>query len=251
MSSHFLRAGLLSVAVVLSLLSVPVQALPILVAAQLTGDARPANPDLLFVDVTITSDTTSNVADWSIQVQSPAHPDAKLDEFYFNMTGAASLYGFNNFNPASWTVQSPGSPSGAGAGNATFMFEATDPPPGPKASITNFMTLSFEMFKNVGDFTLDDFLLAPLLTADAGSGQLGAHLQSLTRNADTCGSPNTCNTNSGFAFGDYHANDEQVPNTGIQVPEPGVLALMGMALLLMGCLRSGHRQPRPARLVTR
>lgn len=249
MSSHFLRASLFGTAIVMSILSGQTQALPILITAQLTGDIRPANPDLLFVNVTITSDTTSNVADWSIQIQSPAHPDSKLDQFYFNMAGPASLYSFNNFSPASWTVQSPGSPSGAGAGNATFMFDATDPPPGPKVNITNFMTLSFDMFKGAGDFTLNDFLLAPLLTADAGSGQLGAHLQSLTNDAETCGSPSRCTTNSGFAFGDYQANDVLVPNTSIQVPEPGVLVMMPMALLLMGWVRSTHRQPGNTRLV--
>jgi hypothetical protein len=75
--------------------------------------------------------------------------------------------------------------------------------------------------------TPDTFLLAPTAVSnDAGSGQLGAHLQSFNVVA-----PAT--EDSGFAFGNYvcvrDCDDVIVPP--FQIPEPSVPLLLGIGLL--------------------
>src|SRR3569832_1548154 len=81
------------------------QALPIQITTQLTGEPRPENPDYLVVDVTVTVDTTSILVSWLGDLNSPVHPDLKLHEFYFNVSGNAMDYSFSNFSPLSWTAQ--------------------------------------------------------------------------------------------------------------------------------------------------
>ena len=93
---------------VLAVASAGVFATPFTITAQLTGDARQAsgeNPENLVVDVTIVSDTTSNIASWTVDINSPLHPNIKLDEFYFNLVGSASDYSFSNFSPSDWRSQ--------------------------------------------------------------------------------------------------------------------------------------------------
>ena len=94
-------------ALALALMSQGAHAIPFSITSQLTGDIRPDSPDNLFINVTITGDTTSNVAFWTIDINSPLHPNAKLDEFYFNLTGLASDYVFSNFSPVDWPSVRP------------------------------------------------------------------------------------------------------------------------------------------------
>lgn len=213
-------------------LAMTASAVPIVIEAQLTGDIRPDNPDNLIVDVTITiDDATPDVASWVIDINSPDHPDIKLDEFYFNLGADASLFSFSGFDPTGWTVSSPATVQGAGG--ATFMFETLDPPGPPNAAdVTNTQNLTFTMtYTGAGDlFDLVEtiFTNAPTaLSNDAGSGQLGAHLQSLTVNSTTC--PQGGCSDSGFAFGDYDVDGGGGPPT--EVPEPSVLFLLGSGLL--------------------
>jgi len=197
------------------------QAIPFQITSQLTGDPRPENPDYLVVDVTVTGDTTSNLVSWLVDLNSPVHPDMKLHEFYFNVSGNAMDYSFSNFSPLSWTAQVNDVVKGAGAGGTTFTFELVDPPGQPKVNVTNSVSLSFDMTKLAGNFMIDDFLNAPTTTTAVGTSQLGAHLQSLNKVGLL-----TPTSTSGFAIGNY---PQRIVTES--VPEPSVLLLMGSGLV--------------------
>lgn len=195
---------------------------PFTIEAALTGDPRPSNPDNLFVDVTITGDTTSDTTYWTVDINSPAHPDIKLDAFFFNLDLDSSEVSFGNFDPSSWTVTSPAS-NATGSGSADFLFEADTS--NPATDVTNSQNLTFEatllsgfwdvdLFLNAGDATSSDGLL--------GSFQLGAHLQSLTAYNGQ--------SDSGFATGDYGGNSEPIP-------EPMTMLLLGTGLAGISGLR--------------
>lgn len=203
----------------------PAQA--ILITSQLAGDIRSANPDGIQLDVSI--DVTGNKASWIIDLNSPLHPSAKLDKFYFNLSGTASEYAFSNYSLGDWTFSAPGAPiSGAGAGGGEFLFQLFDRPGSPKQDVTNDVSLSFDVTKLSGLFTLDDFLSAPFLTADAGSGQLGAHVKSLTVGSLTCPTGNC--SSSGFALGSFLSDVPPPPLPEHSVPEPGTAALLAIGV---------------------
>src|SRR3569832_1163822 len=84
------------------------QAIPFQITSQLTGDPRPENPDYLVVDVTVTGDTTSNLVSRLVDLNSPVHPDMKLHEFYFNVSGNAIDYSFSNFSPLAGAARGGG-----------------------------------------------------------------------------------------------------------------------------------------------
>src|SRR3569832_1959467 len=126
----------------LMLITGAAQAIPFQITSQLTGEPRPENPDNLVVDVTVTGDTTSKLVSWLVDMYSPVHPDMKLLEFYFYVSGYAMDYSFSNFSPLSWTAQVNDVVKGAGAGGTTFTFELVDPPGQPKVNVTNSVSLS-------------------------------------------------------------------------------------------------------------
>lgn len=199
-----------------------VHAVPVTITASLVGDPRPGNPDSLFINVSISFDTTSNVANWTVDINSPLHPNAKLDEFYFNMAGTLANYSFSNFSPVDWAVTSPASP--AGGGGIAFNFEALDPAGPPNAAdVTNSTNLTFTMTKAGGNLLVSDFLSASSTCsndATLGCGQLGAHLQSLVAGQGE--------SDSGFLLGNYR---EEGGGGQQDVPEPLTLALVGVGLL--------------------
>jgi hypothetical protein len=213
-------ALVLSVAVGLPTLC---QAAPFTLSTVLLGDPRPENPDDLRVLVSITGDTLSNVTNWTVDLDmATTHPAARLDEFGFNLVGLASNYSFSNFNL-------PYTPIGGslnGSGNTSFLLTLNDPN-GNANDATNITNLSFQLTNLSGNFSLNDFLSAPVSCSNdslLGCNQLGAHVVALTRGA------------SGVAVGDY-------PTTS--VPEPGTLLLMtaGLGLALVRSRRSAGDAP--------
>ena len=202
--------------------------------ATLTGDPRTANPDNLRIDVTIAS-IDSNTVQFTIDINSPLHPNAKLDEFYFNLVAGGS-YTFDGFDPVDWAVNTPASVQGGGS--IAFSFEALDPSGPPDAAdVTNTQNLVFNMnLLGGGSFTDNMFLLAGTSCSSdqvLGCGQLGAHLQSLT-----IAQGSGATTDSGFLLGNY--SNGVVPPT--RLPEPGSMALVGVAFLAVALSRTRRRQ---------
>jgi hypothetical protein len=198
-------------------------AAPVVITASVVGDPRPGNPDNLVIDVSITFDTTSNIASWVVDINSPLHPDAKLDEFYFNMAGTLANYSFSGFSPTGWNITSPAST--VAGGNISFNFEALDPAGQPNAAdVTNATSLTFTMTKAGGNLLVSDFLSATSTCSQdntLGCGQLGAHLQSLVAGQGQ--------SDSGFLLGNYVVDDGGGGQQ--EVPEPLTLALVGLGLL--------------------
>ena len=200
--------------------------------AQLTGDGRPNIPDDLVINVTITL-VDADTVQWTIDIDSPTHVNAKLDEFYFNiLTPVGGSFSFDGFSPVDWAVASPATT--AGGGSIAFNFEALDPSGPPNAAdVTNTVDLVFNMnLLGGGTFTEAMFLTAGTSCSSdvaLGCGQLGAHLQALSPVP-----PNTLD--SGFLLGTY------VEPSPRPIPEPGTLSLLGAMLLSLGLMRLGRRR---------
>ena len=189
------------------------QAATFTITSQLTGDPRIGIPDNLIVDVTI--DVVDTIAKWTVDINSPFHPNAKLDEFYFNLLLGPNTVAFSNFIPLDWAVETGDGVQGGGSGTATFNFTALDPNGKPDAAnVTNTQNLTFAATLST-NWTESMFYDATVWTSNntvLGGGQLGAHLQSLTKaTGDT--------TDSGFAVGNY-----------APVPEPATMLLFGTGL---------------------
>lgn len=212
------------------------------ITSQLTGDPRVRNPDGLVVDVTIKSGQdgiAGNQALWTVDLNSPAHSNIKLGGFFFNLAdsikGAVS---FSGFDPTGWAIVSSNG-NAEGSGGADFQFELIDSKDiqGKPDDITNSRSLSFLMSYAGGVLQAADFLNAPSSSSGdlvLGSGQLGAHLQSLTVNSTTC-SQGEC-SDSGFAMGNYESEQTSVP-------EPGTVAALGVfAVGSLGLLRKKAKQ---------
>jgi hypothetical protein len=227
-----MRTKLKSALAVLALWAlVPAMAWAFPLTVQLTGDPRPGNPDGIIIDVTIDLIDPTTV-EWTIDLNSPLHPDAFLGEFYFNvLTPTGGTYSFDGFDPSIWGVITPASP--VGGGSITFTYEANHSNPNTPR-VDNDTDLVFLMHLNGGPtFTDDLFLGAPdACSTDValGCGQVGAHVQGLTP------APNSDESTSGFTLGNY------VEPSPRPIPEPGTLSLLGAMLLSLGLLRLGRRR---------
>lgn len=215
----------------LSLIAVPhAEAVPFVLTTDLTGDARLENPDNLIVHVTVLGDTTSNLTQWTIDLDSPLHPDLRLGGFFFNLANPADTsVTFSNFSLSAWSIAST-TQNAQGSGGAVFEFRALDRP-GSANNVTNNVSLTFTAQLNGGLWDPDYLILAPLSRGggipDPGA-QLGAHLQSAIAPCST-----GC-TDSGFASGNF-GNPPPV-----SVPEPTTTAL---GLGVVGLTASRRRRP--------
>ena len=218
-----------SIAVAICVLAVAskASAVPFTLTATMTGDFRLENPDNLFLDVTVTGDTTSNVLSWTVDINSPLHPNAVLDAFAFNLDVDPALVTFGNFSPSAWTVTSPAD-NVAGSGGADFNFAANDPA-GSANNVTNLVNLTFTSTLSSGTWSPFNLLNAPLSTGGgipAPGAQLGAHVRSLsTAGCTGC-------SDSGFASGSWTPTQS--------VPEPSTLLLYGIGCL--GAAALGRRR---------
>jgi len=200
------------------------QASPFTITSTLTGDPRPENPDNIIVNLTVSGDTTSNLTNWIVDLNSPLHPNAELHEFNFNLVGLFADYTFGNFDPINWSVVA--GTNGPGSGSADFIFQADRNPPG--GNVTNSVNLTFDVTRVAGNFSINDFLnAASSCSSDAalGCGQVGAHIGSLT--------PAYRQNDSGFAMGNYASagNPPPPPPPPAAIPEPGSLFLAGSGVV--------------------
>lgn len=225
-NNHLKSATLACAFTVFGLTATSTSAQALTLTSKLLGDPRVNNPDNLIVDVTIKTGADAgagygeNEALWIVDLNSPLHPNVKLDTFYFNLADSIkNLVTFSGFNPSNWTIGNGANANGSGGAN--FTFEADRTPPG--GDVTNTVNLLFKMTSSGGALTLADFLGAPSSSGAGGVlvGQLGAHLQSLT--------PVDGQSNSGFAVGNY-----------TPIPTPALLP--GLVAMGVGMLRKQKKE---------
>ena len=198
----------------------------------LTGDFRAENPDDLIVDVNISFGSSSSVATWTVDINSPLHPNIKLDEFYFNLAldsgVTASLGNFAPSNSPGKQWASVGGNNAAGSGSADFDFGVGmtgGGSPNPN-QVNNSTNLMFDVSLDIGYW--DAGIITNALLSTGGGipspgAQMGAHLQSLNLTGGAT-------SDSGFA------------STAKPVPEPTTMLLFGAGLAGLGVFRKKFKK---------
>jgi hypothetical protein len=202
------------------------EAVPFLLTATLTGDPRPENPDNLLVHVTVTGDTTSNLTFWTVDLDSPSHPDLMLGGFFFNVANPlGTTLTFLNVSPSEWSIAST-TQNAQGSGGAHFEFRSLDPP-GPTNNVTNSRDLTFTAQLN-GALWASAMLTNAELSDGAAITDPGAQLGTFLKAAVSPCSTAGC-TDAGFAAGNWG----EPARTSSSVPEPTTLLVTGLGLLGM------------------
>jgi len=230
MNLRFSAAVLLASA--LLTIAVSPAAAAIAISTQLSGDPRPANPDNLFIDVSISVlDATPGLATWTVDINSPLHPAAKLDAFFFNLElpGAVTV-SMTAVSPTTvatgdmeWTLATPAN-NAPGSGGMDFLLqEALTGSGNPNNNqVNNSVNLVFTLQLSSGVWTEEMFTTADVSTSNdaiLGSGQMGAHLQSLVIGSG----PGA--TDSGFVLGNWGDEEEEDP---IANPEASTLVIWSL-----------------------
>lgn len=195
------------------------------VMTTLIGDARPGIPDNLVVSVVaVDNGDGSYTVTVDLAPMAGSHDDVKMQNVFFNMTGDASEYVVTILDPQDWEVTD--GRNAQGSGSADFEFEIVKDR-GNADNVNIGQTLVFTISWREGGISDANFLNAELSSSDVGSGNVGAHLQSLSD--DGC---------SGFVWGtwgveaDGPAGDGSETKCGsVSVPEPGAIGLLGLGLL--------------------
>jgi len=173
------------------------------ITSQLMGE------DGLVMNVAIELDQSRAL--WTVNLSSPPHHSAKIQNFYFNLWGDPFLYTFSDLRDG-WKIESPGRPvTGGGGGNEGFLFRATS-----QGGANQAQGLTFTMTK-AGELLPLDFFNAPPWASSrlqVSGGQLGAHVTGMG--------------GGGFAVGDYGTADR------VAVPEPPTVLTLGFGLLALG-----------------
>lgn len=202
----------------------------------LTGDPRPDNPDNLLVHVSTTvQDGSLSIASWEVDLDSLAsHPDMKLDEFFFNLdlppgTKVAFSNPMPNDSPGKvWAIDDGNNAQGSGSADFDFGVGLTGGGSPMPNQVNNAVDLAFQLQLLTDDISMDPvvWMESYFTGADAsessdailGSGQMGAHLQSLV----AVGNEST----SGFVLGNHDGEEPPPirPPNG-EVPEPASLAV--------------------------
>ena len=202
------------------------------VSTTLSGDPRPGNPDGIEIGISGTQDgANEDTFDFVIDFTGPMgviHPDAKLLEFYFNLSPDDASQWVVSDVTAGWDWATPATVQGGG-NNTGFLFELTDvmqPTPIP---------LEFTLTYLAGEITSDNFEFAPDWVSNDSAlteGQLGAHIGGLAVNDITC--PQGGCSDSGFAVGDWGTSGGPDPQ---DVDAPANFALMALGLIALALHR--------------
>jgi MYXO-CTERM domain-containing protein len=215
------------------------------VSAVISGDIRDPN---IATAIDVRVDGSQRVGDNSIfdfDVDFSAamrldQPDAKMQQFYFNLFESDSRNWDITGLSAGWTAEfDPNNVPGAGGGSSITFTYGLDAPGGGVTGIDLPLEFALQYFTGVdGDtdglfdtateITDANFLGAATSVGDAGSGQLGVKVGGLDGLDGQSGL-------SGFGFGNYQVAclDCVVDPQG--VASPGSAALLGLGLI--GLLR--------------
>jgi len=205
----------------------PARADSFTVTGRLTGDDRPENPEGLVIDVAV--NVVDDRASWTVDLDSLAHPDARLHLFAFNLDLDGAVPAFSDLTPdnaggKTWRPVSGTNVPGSGGADFDFAVRLGGGGSPHPNRVDNATDLTFDMTLDGGTFWSRAMFAGAGLATGGGipalGAPMGAHLQSLVQ-----GPLN--DTDSGFASGGW---DDPGGSGGDPIPEPGTLALCALGV---------------------